>query len=70
MAKKDGNHCVAKHNQNKHSLLMILVCVIPLLLLFVAVRYFGLSGNYLGLGAILLCIGMHIWMMGKHNGGH
>ena len=70
MAKRESNCSVAKHDSNRHILLMILICIIPLLLLFAAVKYWGFSANYLGVGVILLCIGMHIWMMGKHKRGH
>ncbi len=49
-----------KHN---HGLMMLLCCGIPLLLLYGAVYFFGLSKSYLFWFIILLCPLMHFWMM-------
>lgn len=58
-----------KHN---HGLMMVLCCLVPLLLLYGAVYFFGLSKSYLYWFAILLCPLMHFWMMKdmhKHGKG-
>ena len=70
MMEKDVDISNTKQNSSKHTLLMVLTCIIPFLLLFGVVKYFGFSANYLWFGAILLCIGMHIWMMKKHKEDH
>ena len=49
-----------KHN---HSLMMLLCCVIPLVLLYGGVYFFGLSNSYLYWSILLLCPVMHFWMM-------
>jgi len=54
-----------KHNP---ALMMILCCGIPLVILFVAVYYFGLSRGYLLWGVLLLCLLSHYFMM-KHMHG-
>lgn len=55
-----------KHN---HGLMMALCCGVPLILLLVAVSYFGLSRSYLTWFIFLLCPIMHIFMMrGMHKG--
>ena len=51
-----------KHN---HTLMMILCCGIPLLILLVAVYYFGLSKSYLFWVILILCPLSHYFMM-KH----
>mgnify|MGYP001617807754 CR=1 FL=1 len=51
-----------KHN---HGLMMILCCLVPLVLLFIAVKYFGLNGSYLFWLVLLLCPLSHYFMM-KH----
>ena len=54
----------------KHSLIMVLGCLIPLALLGV-LWAIGISGSYLILGVILLCPLLHILMMrgmGKGSG--
>ncbi len=59
-----------KTHSSKHMLIMILACIVPLVLLFGAAKYFGFDSTYLVWGAILLMIGMHVWMMKGHKGGH
>lgn len=51
-----------KHN---HVLMMVICCLIPLVLLFAAVKYFGLGGSYLFWAVLLLCLLSHYFMM-KH----
>ncbi len=53
---------------SKHTLIMLLCCLIPLALLGV-LWAIGVSGSYLILGVILLCPLLHILMMqGRHKG--
>jgi len=53
---------------SKHTLIMVLCCLIPLAILGVLWAT-GISGNYLVLGVILLCPLLHIFMMrGMHKG--
>ena len=53
---------------SKHTLIMILCCLIPLALLAV-LWAIGVSGSYLILGLILLCPLLHVFMMrGRHEG--
>ncbi len=53
---------------SKHTLIMVLCCLIPLAILGV-LWAIGISGSYLILGVILLCPLLHIFMMqGKHKG--
>ena len=53
---------------SKHTLIMVLCCLIPLALLGV-LWAIGISGSYLILGVILLCPLLHILMMrGRHKG--
>jgi len=59
-----------KNNPTKHMLFMASVCIVLLLILFVSSKYFDFNANYLLFGAILLCAGMHIWMMMEHKGAH
>lgn len=60
---------------NRHTLIMVLCCLIPLVILAV-LWAIGASGSYLILGVILLCPLLHIFMMrGMHKesangGGH
>lgn len=49
-----------KHN---HSLMMLLCCGTPLIILLIAVYYFGISESYLYWFVLLLCPLMHLWMM-------
>ncbi len=52
---------------SKHTLIMILCCLIPLVILGV-LWAIGISGSYLILGVILLCPLLHIFMMrGMHK---
>ncbi len=54
---------------SKHTLIMILCCLIPLAILGI-LWAIGISGSYLLLGVILLCPLLHIFMMrGMHKGG-
>lgn len=60
-----------KHN---HGLMMLLCCGTPLIILLIAVYYFGISKSYLYWFVLLLCPLMHLWMMKdmhkKQGGGH
>ncbi len=49
-----------RHN---HSLMMLICCGVPLLLLVVAIYIFGLSKSYLFWFILLLCPIMHYFMM-------
>ena len=54
---------------SKHTLIMVLCCLIPLVTLGV-LWAIGISGSYLILGVLLLCPLLHIFMMrGMHKGG-
>lgn len=54
---------------NKHQLIMVACCLIPLAILAV-LWAIGVSENYLVFGVILLCPILHIVMMrGMHKGG-
>lgn len=54
-----------KHN---HVLMMVLCCVVPLILVYAAVYYFGLSKSYLFWTVLILCPLMHFFMMKSiHN---
>ncbi len=54
---------------SKHTLIMVLCCLIPLVILGV-LWAIGISGSYLILGVILLCPLLHIFMLrGMHKGG-
>ncbi len=54
---------------SKHTLIMVLCCLIPLVILGV-LWAIGVSGSYLLFGVILLCPLLHIFMMrGMHGGG-
>lgn len=56
---------------NRHLLIMLLCCAIPLALIF-ALPYLGvtlLSSGWLLL-VLLLCPLMHLFMMGGHNKDH
>ncbi len=51
----------------KHSLIMLLCCLVPLVILGVLWAA-GVSGNYLIWGVLLLCPLLHIFMMrGMHR---
>ncbi len=53
---------------SKHTLIMVLCCLIPLAILGV-LWAIGISGSYLIFGVILLCPLLHILMMrGSHKG--
>ncbi|MBI1972859.1 DUF2933 domain-containing protein [Candidatus Woesearchaeota archaeon] len=49
---------------------MVLCCVVPLVLLIVAVSFFGLSKSYLFWFILLLCPLMHYFMMKDMHGEH
>ena len=54
---------------SKHTLIMVLCCLIPLVILGV-LWAIGVSGSYLIFGVILLCPLLHIFMMrGMSKGG-
>ena len=57
---------------SKHTLIMVLCCLIPLAILGV-LWVTGVSGSYLIFGVILLCPLLHIFMMrdmSKGGGSH
>ncbi len=57
---------------SKHTLIMVLCCLIPLAILGV-LWAIGVSGSYLIFGVILLCPLLHLLMMrgmSKGGGGH
>ncbi len=54
---------------SKHTLIMVLCCLIPLVILAV-LWVIGVSASYLILGVVLLCPLLHLVMMrGMHKGG-
>jgi len=57
-----------RKGMSKHTLIMVLCCLIPLVTLGV-LWAIGISGSYLIFGVILLCPLLHIFMMrGMHRG--
>ena len=58
-----------KIKQN-HWLMMIICCIVPLIILIVAVYIFGLSSKYLFWLVLLLCPIMHYFMMKDMHKGH
>ena len=56
-----------KHN---HMLLMALACIVPMVILFLAIQYLGLSRSYLYWFLLLLCPLMHLFMMKDMHKGH
>ncbi len=59
-----------KKLRHNHSLMMVICCGIPLILLVVAVYLFGLSKSYLFWFILLLCPIMHFWMIGDMHKEH
>lgn len=58
----------AKEHKHNHSIMMMVCCVMPLVLLIIAINFFGLSKSYLYWLIILLCPIMHFFMMkGMHK---
>ena len=58
-----------RKGMSKHTLIMVLCCLIPLVTLGV-LWAIGVSGSYLIFGVILLCPLLHIFMMrGRHREG-
>ncbi len=55
-------------SRHKHTLMMVLSCVIPLLLLGI-LWVAGVSQNILSFGILLLCPVMHLLMMKNMNHG-
>lgn len=51
-----------------HALMMVLCCVVPILILFSAVKVFGLGQQWLFWGFLILCPLMHVIMMRHHAG--
>jgi len=51
----------------KHGLWMILCCVLPLLLIALLP---GLRGGFLRFLPLILCVGMHLFMMKRMHGSH
>ena len=51
--------------KNNHLLMMLLCCAIPLIALFVIVRYFGITNSYIYWLVLFLCVLSHLFMM-KH----
>lgn len=56
--------------KENHSLMMILCCSIPLVVLASGAYFFGLSKTYLTWFVILLCPIMHIFMMRDMHKDH
>ena len=52
-----------KERKHNHGLMMLLCCVVPLVLLIIAINFFGLSRSYLTWFILLLCPIMHFFMM-------
>ena len=52
-----------KKIRHNHGLMMLICCGIPLILLVIAVYFFGLSNSYLYFGILLLCPILHYFMM-------
>ncbi len=59
---KDTKEKTKEHKHN-HNIMMLICCVVPLVLLIIAINFFGLSKSYLYWFIILLCPIMHIFMM-------
>ena len=58
-----------QQGMSKHTLIMVLCCLIPLAILGI-LWVAGVSGSYLIFGVLLLCPLLHIVMMrGMHKGG-
>ncbi len=49
--------------RRNHGLMMIICCAVPLVLLTVSVKFFGLNNKYLVWFMLLLCPLMHFFMM-------
>lgn len=56
-----------RHN---HGLMMLICCAVPLILLFAASYFFGLSSRYTYWAILLLCPLMHIFMMKDMHVSH
>jgi hypothetical protein len=41
---------------------MIALCIAPLVLIFIAAKFFGLNSNYLFFGAMMICLVSHLLM--------
>ncbi len=54
---------------HKHSLWMIIGCIVPLFLIFL-LPLFGITGNYTILIFIIAMFACHLMMMGKHGHHH
>ena len=57
-----------KERKHNHGLMMMVCCVAPLVLLIMAVYFFGLSKSYLTWFILLLCPIMHFFMMKNMHG--
>ncbi len=55
---------------HNHSLMMVVCCGTPLILLVIAIYFFGLSKSYLFWFILLICPIMHFWMMGDMHKEH
>ena len=55
---------------NKHALIMILCCAVPLIFLLVGVYLFNLDRKYFILFIVLLCTLMHYLLMRDMHKGH
>ena len=63
-----GKEGFGQKGKSKHTLIMFLCCLIPLVILTVLWAN-GVSTSYLILGAVLLCPLLHLVMMrGMHKG--
>ena len=58
----------AQKGMSKHTLIMVLCCLIPLVIL-AFLWAIGVSGSYLILGVLLLCPLLHFVMMGRMRKG-
>lgn len=56
------NDWIEKIKKN-HGLMMGVCCILPIAILFVAVKYFDLNRSYLFWGVLLLCPVLHYFMM-------
>lgn len=56
-----------RHN---HMLMMILCCAAPIIAIYAAVYFFGLSKTYIFWAFLILCPLMHYFMMKEMHKGH
>ncbi len=58
-----------KNLRHNHGLMMLVCCGVPLVLLVIAVYFFGLNKSYLLWFMILLCPIAHVFMMRDAHSG-